>query len=50
MADHNNLDEPALRRSHELTRGLKEVVDSDTLWDEFGIDDDITVRHLHLTR
>ena len=46
MSDYNNLDKPAGRRSHELTRGLKEIMDSDILWDEFGIDDEITVRHL----
>ena len=39
----NNLDGQAGRRSHELTRGLKEVINSKLLWDEYGIDDDITV-------
>jgi hypothetical protein len=39
----NNLDRQAGRRSHELTRRLKEIINSKLLWDEYGIDDDITV-------
>jgi len=38
-----DLDKPAGWRSHEETRQLREVIDSNQLWDEFGIDDDITV-------
>ena len=38
-----NLDGQAGRRSHNLTRGLKQIIDSKTLWDDYGIDDDITV-------
>ena len=40
----NNLDRQAGRRSHELTRRLKGVINSKLLWDEYGINDDITVR------
>ena len=39
-----NLDGQAGRRSHNLTRGLKQIIDSKMLWDDYGIDDDITVR------
>jgi len=40
----NNLDGPAGKRSQQHTLQLSEVLDSKTLWDEYGIDDDITVR------
>ena len=40
----DNLDRQAGRRSHELTRRLMEIINSKLLWDEYGIDDDITVR------
>ncbi len=30
-------------RSHEHTEALKGIIDSKTLWDEYGIDDEITV-------
>lgn len=40
----SNLDRQAGRRSHDLTCKLKEVIDSKMLWDEYGIDDEITVR------
>lgn len=33
------------RRSHNHTKRLKEIIDSKMLWDEYGIDDEITVRH-----
>ena len=33
------------RRSHNHTRRLKEIIDSKMLWDEYGIDDEITVHH-----
>ena len=39
-----NLDGQAGRRSHHHTDRLKEIIDSKMLWDEYGIDDDITVR------
>ena len=39
-----NLNGQAGRRSHNLTRGLKQIIDSKMLWDDYGIDDDITVR------
>lgn len=39
----DNLDARAGRRSHDHTGGLKEIIDSKMLWDEYGIDDDITV-------
>jgi hypothetical protein len=42
----DNLDGQAGRRSHDLTDRLKEIIDSKMLWDEYGIDDDITVRLL----
>ena len=48
LAFHSNLDCPAGRRSHEHTKRLKEIIDSKMLWDEYGIDDDITVRHTQL--
>jgi hypothetical protein len=49
---YNNLDGQAGRRSHELTGRLKEIINSKLLWDEYGIDDDISVRHppLHFNR
>jgi len=40
----DNLDRQAGRRSHELTCRLMEIINSKLLWDEYGIDDDITVR------
>jgi hypothetical protein len=43
-ATPDNLDRQAGRRSHELTRRLKEIINSKLLWDEYGIDDEITVR------
>jgi len=43
-----DLDSQAGRRSHDLTAQLKEIISSKLLWDEYGIDDDITVRHLSL--
>lgn len=42
----NNLDQgQAGRRSHDFTRRLKEIINSKMLWDEYGIDDNITVRY-----
>jgi hypothetical protein len=41
----DDLDGQAGRRSHDLTSRLKEIIDSKMLWDEYGIDDEITVRH-----
>jgi hypothetical protein len=38
------LDDTAGLRSHDLTCRLKEIINSKMLWDEYGIDDDITVR------
>ena len=43
-----NLDSQAGRWSHDLTAQLKEIINSKLLWDEYGIDDDITVHHLSL--
>jgi hypothetical protein len=42
---HDNLDVQAGLRSHDLTARLKNIIDSKMLWDEYGIDDDITVCH-----
>lgn len=47
-AADTDLDKPAGRRSQKETRQLKEVIKSQRLWDEFGIDDDITVRQQQL--
>lgn len=42
----DNLDGQAGRRTHDLTGRLKNIINSKMLWDEYGIDDDITVRLL----
>jgi Plavaka transposase len=44
LAFHSNLNCPAGHQSHEHTKRLKEIIDSNMLWDEYGIDDDIMVR------
>ena len=47
-AMNTDLDGQAGRRSHDLTAKLKEIINSKMLWEEYGIDDDITVRHSSL--
>jgi hypothetical protein len=44
-ADLGDLVGQAGRRSHDLTAKLKEIITSKLLWDEYGIDNDITVHH-----
>jgi len=39
----DDLDSPSGMRTESLLRGLVDELDSRTLWDEYGIDDDITV-------
>ncbi|KAF8952643.1 hypothetical protein BDZ97DRAFT_1681013 [Flammula alnicola] len=41
-ATQDNLDGPGGRRTEGFTDNLANVIDSKTLWDEYGIDDDIT--------
>jgi hypothetical protein len=43
-----DLDRQAGRRSHDHTAKLKEIIDSKLLWNEYGIDGDITVRLLSI--
>ena len=43
LPDH--LDKAAGPRSHEHSHQLAGIIDSKTLWDEYGIDDDISVCH-----
>jgi hypothetical protein len=40
----DDLDRQTGRRSHDLTAKLKDIINSKLLWDEYGIDDNITVR------
>jgi hypothetical protein len=40
-----DLDRQAGRRSHDHTAKLKEIINSKLLWNEYGIDGDITVRY-----
>lgn len=42
-AQSSNLDGPGGTRSREYDKELTEELDSDQLWDNYGIDDDITV-------
>jgi len=43
MALPNDLDRPCGRRTRAFTDELLDTLDSKTLWDEYGIDDDILV-------
>ena len=40
----SDIDGPRGRRTREFTDLLLDTLDSKTLWDEYGIDDDIVVR------
>ena len=40
----NNLDGQGVCRCQEHTQRLQQIIDSKLLWDEYGINDDITVR------
>lgn len=42
-AQSSNLDGPGGTRSREYDKELMEELESDQLWDNYGIDDDITV-------
>lgn len=45
-APPNNIDGPGGRRTQEFTNSLIDELDSKTLWDEYGIDDDVVVSTL----